>query len=200
MSYYYNYYVGYKSGGKIYPLGPYNSFGQHCAAVCRSRNFASNLHDWFRPIKREEISDELRKEFEWEDWNGNKKVDVKVCKMPDLPKGSFIKTGYFLIDDVKRYEQDEDYDSSELFYDHITPNVYAALADHERQFGRHPVEYDKYGEEIPYYNASDYMYYAYPDYSAKEYEADIIREIAGELWSYSNIPDDAEMYALETEG
>ena len=44
------------------------------------------------------------------------------------------------------------------------------------------------------------MYYAYPDYESKEYEAEMIRIVAQMLEGYSNIPEDAVLLALETEG
>ena len=69
MSYYYNYYVGYKKDGKIYPWGPYNANGKLEPMVSRSRSFASDLHEEFYAVSDKEVSEELRKEFEYEDWN-----------------------------------------------------------------------------------------------------------------------------------
>ena len=78
MSYYYTYYLGYEREGKIYPLGPYDCFGKLRDVVNRSRSFASDLHERFWPVKEEEISDELRKEFEYTDWEGKKTVEYKI--------------------------------------------------------------------------------------------------------------------------
>ena len=44
------------------------------------------------------------------------------------------------------------------------------------------------------------MYYAYPDYESKEYEAFMIRNVAEMLRPWSNFPEDAVLVALETEG
>ena len=201
MSYYYNYYIGYKSQGKIYPLGPYNSIGRLKDVISRSSSFASDLHEDFSCIKETEISDELRKEFTTKDWNGNEVVAVKYLPISDLPTGSFVKKGYFLIEDVKRYEDNSDDNwDFEGFYDCVTPTVYAAMLEHELKFGKPKRQKDDFGEWYTPKAASDYMYYAYPDYESKEYEAFMIRNVAEMLRPWSNFPEDAVLVALETEG
>ena len=50
------------------------------------------------------------------------------------------------------------------------------------------------------YNASDYMFYMYPDYHSEEYESCIIREAAESLMSYNNLGFNAKLFVLETEG
>lgn len=196
MSYYYNYYIGYKKEGKIYPLGPYNSFGKLNAALWRSRSFASRLHEEFNPIKEEEISEELRKEFEYTDWEGKKTVEVKLLPLSMLPTDSYLKSGYFLISDVELYEKDHDEEG--LFYDCLSPQIYAAKLQHELTFGKPAQKLDEEGEEITEHSASEYMYYVYPDYRSKEYEASVIREIANALNEYTL--DDEDIVILETEG
>ena len=134
MSYYYNYYVGYKKDGKIYPLGPYNCRGQLRSVMTNSRSFASNLYNEFYSVPDNMISDELRQKFENEDWNGNKTTKVKYLPVNELPRGSYIKSGYFLISDVQEYEKTGD--TSELFYDTVSPTIYAAKLDYELKFGK----------------------------------------------------------------
>ena len=199
MSYYYDYYIGYKSGDKIYPFGPYNSLGKLKAVISRSRSFASDLHYEFYPIEDNEVSDELRKEFEYEDWNGNRAVAVKVLPIDDLPKGSYIKKGYYLIEDIKRYE-DPDGKYFEGFFDCISPAVYASMVQNEVRFGKPECRQNDYGELYYPRTASEYMYYAYPDYESKEYEAAMIRNVADMLEGYEDLPEDAILLALETEG
>ena len=89
MSYYYQYYIGYEdvSTGLIYPYGPYNCQGKLKPVVEKSRSFASDLHNEFVPISINHISDELRKEFEYEDWHGNKQINVKHIPFENLPNG-----------------------------------------------------------------------------------------------------------------
>ena len=198
MSYYYNYYIGYKKDGKIYPWGPYNANGKLEPMVSRSRSFASDLHKEFYPVSDEEVSEELRKEFEYEDWNEAKRLDVKYLSENDLPTGSYIRTGYFLIKDVEAYANDE-HGNFEGFYDVISPEVYAAKLQHEMMFGKNqPKKYDE-GYEYTEPNASDYMYYAYPNYETKEYESFILRQLIEALCEY-HAEGNVEYVVLETEG
>lgn len=198
MSYYYNYYIGYIKDGKIYPWGPYNARGKLEPMISRSRSFASDLHREFYAVSDKEVSEELRKEFEYEDWNKTKRVEVKYLSEKDLPTGSYIRKGYFLIKDVQAYENDED-GNFEGFYDVISPEVYAAKLQHEMMFGKNQPKKDAEGYEYTEPNASDYMYYAYPDYETKEYESFSLRQLIGALRDYG-LGDDVEYVVLETEG
>ena len=132
MGYYYDYYLGYQKDGKIYPWGPYTAAGKIKPVFYRSRSFASDLHERFRPVAEDEISDELRADFEYEDWQGDKRIDVKVLPAGELPGGSFIKTGYFLIDEVKSYEAGDGWWDD--FTTPLSPQIYAALLDKELKF------------------------------------------------------------------
>lgn len=195
MSYYYNYYIGCKKDGKIYPWGPYTADGKLRPIICRSRSFASDLHDYFRYVSEEEMSDELREEFEYEDWNGIKRVEVKYISENELPNDDFIKRGYFLINDVKvKAYKGDFYDD---FDDPISPEIYAAKLQHELTFGKNQPKKDCEGNDYIEPNASDYMYYAYPDYRTKEYESHILRQTLEALRTYT---DDVEFIVLETEG
>lgn len=196
MSYYYTYYVGYEQEGKVYPLGPYDRFGKLHDILSRSSSFASNIHYEFAPVKEEEISDELRKQFEYEDWHGKKVVDIKKCNLDELPTGSYIKTGYFLIEDVMEYEKE--HNSEDLFYDTVTPTVYASMVTSEHLFGKPTPKKDVEGNEFEVHSASEYMYYAYPDYNTEEYEAFLMRR-AAEVYEYG-IPKDAHIVILLSEG
>ena len=196
MSYYYNYCVGYLKDGKIYPLGPYTCDGKLKDVISKSRSFASDLHERFYPVKEEQISDELRKAFEYEDWNGQKRVDVKYLPKEELPTGSFIKQGYFLIDEVKQYEEDGD---EENFSTPISSQIYTALLEKELKFGPNKPKKDCEGYEYTDPNASDYMFYMYPDYQSEEYEAALLREAVDSLESY-DLTQVAEIVILETEG
>lgn len=195
MSYYYNYYIGCKKDGKIYPWGPYTADGKLRPIICRSRSFASDLHDYFRYVSEEEMSDELREEFEYEDWNGSKRVEVKYISESELPNDDFIKRGYFLINDVKvKAYKGDFYDD---FDDPISPEIYAAKLQHELTFGKNQPIKDCEGNDYIEPNASDYMYYAYPDYRTKEYESHILRQTLEALRTYTC---DVEFIVLETEG
>ena len=165
MSYYYTYYIGYRTKGKIYPLGPYDCFGNLRPVLNRSRRFASDLYEDFISVSEAEISEELRKEFESEDWNGKKVVPVKYLPIKDLPIGDYIKKGYVLISEVIENEASED--NFDGFSTVISPTVYAAKLDHEMKFGKNPTETDEFGNAYHEPNASEYMYYMWPDYLCK---------------------------------
>ena len=198
MSYYYNYFIGYAKDGKIYPWGPYDAKGKLNPAIVRSRSFASDLHEDFSPVPEKKISDELRKEFEYEDWDGTKRFEVKYLPVKDLPTGTYIKTGYFLINDVINYEKSND-ETFEDFYNVISPEVYAAKLQQEMMFGKNQPQKDAEGYEYTEPNASDYMYYACPNYLTREYEAAVLRMLVGILEDYQ-LGTGVEYVILETEG
>ena len=200
MSYYYNYCIGYIHQGKLYPLGPYSATGKLKDVISRSASFASDLHNDFFMVQEDMISDELRSAFTYETWDGKKEMQhVKYCPVSLLPSGSAIKKGYFLIEDVRRYESSKD--SEVLFFDMVSPTVYSAMADNEVRFGKPAPQKDDFGEEFIPKTASDYMFYAYLDDSSEEYEAGILRYAADVLGEYdSKLPKGYELAVIETEG
>ena len=199
MSYYYCYYVGYKYNGKFYPWGPYDAQGNLCPVIEKSSSFASDLHEQFYSVPKEGVTEELRKEFEYEGWNGEKRVDVKYLRVDDLPRGDGVKKGYCLMNQVQAYEEDEGY--FEGFYDVLSPEVYAAKLQHEMTFGKNQPKKDDEGYEYTEPNASDYMYYAWYDNSSEEAEARELRNAVEVLVSYAhNLPEGTEFIILETEG
>lgn len=204
MSYYYNYYLGYQDkNGKIYPLGPFDCFGKIRAVVSNSRSFASDLHDDFNHMQEDSITDELKKVFGYTDFNGVERCEVKWLPIDELPSGSFIKEGYFLMDDIMTYKKEHYAD--DLFYDYIPAELYAAKLQAEIVLGppKQPEhkddETDDYDELSPVHSCRDYAFYAYPDYRSREYEAHVIREAASDFM-YMHELKDATIVVLETEG
>ena len=200
MSYYYNYYIGYINidDGKIYPLGPYNNKGTLCPVISRSRSFASDLFETFDSVPDDLMSEPLRKEFETKDWDGKTAVSVKYLPVENLTRDSYIKKAYYLINEVKAYENDED-GWFEGFSDVVSSSVYAAMLEHEMMFGKNKPEKDCEGVEYTPPSASDYMYYAYPDIFSREYEAHIIRCAVDSLENYG-LPIETKYVVLENEG
>ena len=198
MSYYYEYYAGIedKESKIIKPLGPYDCNGKLQPIISRSRSFASNLYENFNFLDENYISNELRKEFEYEDWQGNKRVDVKYLPIQDLPSGDYIVKGYFLIDDLQAWQQGGD---DTLFYNVINPQVYSELMKKELIFGKNKPEKDDEDSEFTKPNASDYIYSAIPNYTSKEYEAELIRQVANMLFDYETSKK-YNLIILETEG
>lgn len=203
MSYYYTYYLGYEDKeGKVYPLGPYDYYKHLCPVLCKSRSFASLLYKNFRPIEKENASKELKKEFSYE-FEDDEKDESKYCSIKkldvdSLPKKSFIKSGYYLIKDVKIYENYLENDNVELpdgiFEEKITPIVYTNMLTNELLLNQGSQIISVVGEDNgeenedntdngmdllePQYSAGDYMYYSFPDFASEEYEAHLLREAA----------------------
>jgi hypothetical protein len=166
----------------------------------RTGGFTSELYKRFRPVKDEYVSPELRKEFEHENVFGEKTTDVNMLFPSELPEGTFIKSGYFLIDDVKYYLErnlwdPHDYD---IFYDTMSPEVYAAKLKNEIALGKREYLVDDDGEEIRLPSCGDYMYFSYPDYCSEEYEAEVLRQM---VMPYNfTLPDGCEIVILEIHG
>lgn len=196
MSYYYDYYIGYQTPDKkIYPVGPFDAKGNIHAALTRSRSFASNLHEEFYYIKEKSITDELIDALGYAGNGEEKKFENgKFLPLSELPIGSFYKDGYFLIEDVMRYNRTGEAE----FYDYIPKEVYAAKLQNEITFGPPLPETDEFGQEVTPKSCRDYMYFVYPDRESKEYEAHIIR-LTAEMFEFA-IPEDATMVVIETEG
>lgn len=198
MSYYYNYYLGYKDGdGMFHPLGPFDDKGKIHEVFYRSRSFASDLHERFWELPDEKIADDLRDQFEYDDWDGKPTCNLKWLPLEDLPKDSFIRSGYFLINDIKSYQSEED--SWDLFYDWMTPTEFAMRADAEARFGPPQPKKDEEGGEYTEHSCRDYAYFSYPDYQSEEYESFMIR-LAATSYEYAKHLEGCEIVALETEG
>lgn len=199
MSYYYNYYIGYKKDNKIYPLGPYDCNGNLKPVISKSSSYASDLHKYFHDIEEQEASNPLKFEFEFTGCNNEKILNVQYLLENELPSKDFIKKGYFLIDDIKYLSHFTDYIYDfEGFYNMITPEVYAAKLQHEITFGKNLPKKDIEDYEYSEPNASDYMYYAYPDFNSKEYESYMLSESIEMLRNYSD--NDIQYVILKTEG
>lgn len=179
----------------MYVLGPFDNNGNLCSILVKSRSYASNLHEKFRKISDDEISDDIRKHFEYrDDYTGKNIVDLKVLEVDKLPSGEFVKSGYVLIDDVKAYENGED----DVFYGVLSPTVYAAKANNERIFGKNEERTDEYGDKYHEPNASEYMYYAWVDKNSEEFEACIIRGVYHMMVDYEE--DGFKYFVLLSEG
>lgn len=203
MSYYYNYYLGYRNNEtkKFYVLGLFDNNEHLYSIISKSRSFASNLHEMFIPVKTEDFSESIYKYFSYKNvYNDIVPPQIKWFFVKDLPSDSFIKTGYFLIDEVEQYERNKDGDEFwfEGFSHSLSPQVYAAKLQNEIICGKNSPKKDVEGNEYIVPNASDYMYYAFPDYNSKEYESHILRKVA-EAYDFV-ISENCEMVILETEG
>lgn len=141
----------------------------------------------FSYIKLDAASEELKNEFEFEDWN-EKRCSLKILEADRMPSNDFIKKGYFLIEDVKKYENDPNIildEEENVFEDYLTPTVYANMLNNEILLGQSggveflnlfdDEENDEEELEIKH-SVGEYMFYIYPDYYCEEYESFVIKQ------------------------
>lgn len=212
MSWYVDYYVGYKTKeGKIYPLGHFDCFGNLRPVLTKSRSFASNLWERFQRVTLAETTEELKKHFPDGDlfsWGGSseeKEEQAPWCfwlDVDDLPTGSYLKKGYFLQEDIAQYERsltDEDvyFDG---FYEMLTPAEYVRKMESELKFGIPKPKKDCEGNEFEVYSCGEYSYYVYPDYSCQEYEASVIRDAVNVYEYMIDLPEGSKLVVLQTNG
>lgn len=175
MSWYYNYYIGRKVNDEIELIGIYDNKGKIHPALEISHSFASSLHDKFYHYDDERLKKELDDGI------------ISILPYRDLPTEDFIKRGYFLIEDVEKYL--EDGNTWDIFYDYISPQVYAEKLKTECLLGRPShVKLDEKGLEFETEedtrSCRDYMYFAYPDYQSEGYEAFLLRSAVGMIEPY----------------
>jgi hypothetical protein len=200
VSYYYTYYLGYEQDKKIHLLGPFNNDHDFRCVFYRSRSFASDLHERFEPVSREQLGDDVIKEFTYRSYNDEEELtQLRMLYLDDLPSGTYMKSGYYLIEDVHAYQSDENHSSWDLFYDHMSADEFAARLQNELALGP-PKKMTKDPDEYVPHSVRDYMFFAYPDYGCEEYEAFLIRQTAEMLYDSYDKPKDFRIVVLETEG
>lgn len=198
MSWYVNYYLGIMdSEGKIRPLGPFNSDGKLCCIRSTSRSFTTELHERFDIIQAHQYTEELRKYFDYYMKEDNRASEYfGYLEIDELPKESYLKRGYFLLEQVNEYLETEEAD----FWNMLTPQQYALKLDNELKFGAPKPKKDEYGVEITEYSCADYTYFAYPKYQSEEYESELLRTVAYILKSESALKNGEKIVAIKTEG
>lgn len=204
MSWYTSITLGYvsKTDGKIYPFGPFDKDGNLKNIIETSRSFTTDLKDFFEVPNAEVVSQKLVDALDIKVEDGEnlsqalREYYVGVCPLDKLPSGDYMRRGYFLIEDVHAYESGE-MDAEDLFYDCMGAEEYAARAHNELVFGFRK-EKDEFGNVVNH-SMADYMYYSYPDYQSKEYEASLLHIYARTLVKYSG-DDIKEIVAIKTEG
>ena len=157
------------------------------------------IHERFYNLSDDDASDELKERFPYcFKEKGQYDTGMMILEADALPKGSFIKRGYYLIEDVSQYlSEDEGYFDG--FYDKLEPEIYAAKLLNESKVGPPQPQKDCEGNDYTPHAASDYMYFAYCDYESEEYEAHLLRS-AMDAYEYADILKDAEIVILMTQG
>ena len=168
MSWYYNYYAGYRKDGKYYVIGPFDNNGTLRNLLWYSRSCdESDFDKNFDKLPADALADEAKPHFTWKEWDGTDYTDdVYACDLDKLPEGELIKRGFFLIEDVSAYLADGN--SWDRFYDSVKPEVYAAMAANEIKFGKPGPQKDEEGFTYTPKSASDYMYFAYNDFWSEQ--------------------------------
>lgn len=191
MSQYYSFYVGLKdkTTGKIegyeklaYDLkdsdeGDVTRFN---SIYYRSRSFMPHnyLEDNFHSLSEEDLEEKTCRAFQFRDMFTDKLqllnslCYISYAELMNM-NSNFIKTGYFLVDDVEQYQKTKD--SEDLFYDSVSESVYANMCakkiESKEMEDDEGFKYTKHGWE-------DYMYFAYPDYDSPEYLTHILQILA----------------------
>lgn len=207
MSWDHTYYIGYKDKetGLIKPFGPFDDKGGYKCVLTRSRSFASNLYEDFYVAKRSDLSPEFKTAVFGEGYSDSNDYGLlKILPIKELPKGDYIKSGYFLLKDIEEYLANKDeYSISDLgiFYERLTPEIYGLRLANELAFKDFPSEESVADEDDEFseikYSCKDYAFFAYPDYSCKEYECSLIRDAVHMLRRYD---DDIDIVIVEIEG
>lgn len=185
--------MGKMSGDKIFPLGPFDENGKPYSIFTRSRSFASNLHREFIPMTKNMVSDELKKSgicYALDESDDMFMSSNKYLPYKDLPDDDYIRTGYFLIEDIMAYESNGN-DDSDIFWDYMTPTVYAAKLINEQKFGKN---------ENDEHSVKDYMYFAYPDRDSIEYESFLINSAFASYIDEHYKTDVNSLVVIENEG
>lgn len=203
ISWYTNFYCAYQTKeGKIYPYGPFDYSGDYKCIHWTSRSFTTDLKEWFEPVTREQVSEELLNAIYDTELDNESFIEQYwgVCPIDALPKSDFIKTGYFLIDDIQNYQKDND--TEDLFYDWLDSDTYARKLENELKFGKPTEIIDKWGEKCTPKSCADYSYFCYPDYHCKEYEVFKLKNIIYSMYEdyKENIPKGAKIVIFKTEG
>lgn len=212
MSWYVDYYIGYKTKeGKIYPLGHFDCFGNLHSVLTKSRSFASDLWERFNRVTLEETTDELKRHFpdgdlfSWGDSSEEKEEQAPWCfwlDVDDLPTGNYFKKGYFLQEDIAQYERSlvDDDVYFDGFYHMLTPAEYARKMESELKFGIPKPKKDCEGNEFEVHSCGEYSYYVYPDYDSKEYEASVIRDAINVYEYIRELSEGSKLVVLQTNG
>ena len=175
MSVYYDYFLGYqKEDNKIYPLGIYDCFNKIHPVYSHTRSMGNGLDNYFWDLPKEKCSTELKEalRLDFDEDNPFGWLGVRYLTLDEMPDGNFLKTGYFLIEDIQRFLKNKDtYELGEC----LTDNEYLMKLENEIKFGEPYVDKD---EKEYTYNCRDYYKFSYIDYHSKNYISHIIRSIA----------------------
>lgn len=198
MSWYYTYYLAErdKDTGLLVPLGPFDKDGKLMHVLCKSRSFASHLHERFWGIKQDDCDSAMVKalfgdnEIEESDWRY-----VSACSLSALPDGDILKRVYVKVSDIA-YMESDDYDGwSDV--DEISVAEYTSRRENQLAFNCEPFKDCEGNECTPIW---EYAYYPYIDRDSEEYEAYIIRNEFSMIYENNWDKRDCDAYAVLVQG
>lgn len=228
MSYYYNYYLGYKKDGVLYPMGPFDRKGKLACVLWKSRSFASDLHEDFRIADDKQTSIELRESLLSDD-------TLESCRKANIPytDEELKELAKFYGNDVnnvpkkelKTYEEalNEHEDIRYLPYEKLPSTnfikegyvQYSQIGDEEEDDFYDVISPHEYAErlkiastlgDIPkkdcegneFPRLSEYIYHKWIDYNSREWESFLITNA---MENFKDYHVDADEYVIiETEG
>lgn len=144
------------------------------------------FYNYMHPVSEDMLTEELRAAFTVEGWNGQDHLleSIHWISYDEFMKcnSNYIKTGYFLVEDVKAFLQGAD--TEELFYDNLPAAVYADMC--ARKISAREVE-DSEGCKHVQRGWEDYMYFAYPDLDGEAYLTHTLKVLLNSYhdWTYS---------------
>lgn len=164
MSTYYSYYIGYiDTNNKLHAYGPYDRFGNLEPVIWRSRSYASDMFREFSAADIDMLDEELKKKFVY-DSGDRTYCTLYYLSMSLLPSGSYIKDGYFLMEEISEYLETNSLSifeySNKFSITHYAKELEMAV---------------KNNDENRISELKQYTYFSYPDYTCEEYESFVIR-------------------------
>lgn len=209
MSYYYNYFLGKRevATGLVYPAAPFDDNGKMMCLYSRSRSFASDLWRDMDCLPEERMSEELKAQFRYKDWNDEETIEsMRILPLAAMSGKEPFETAYVPVSDVVNKRQYED-DFEEIeFTDRLSPEQYAAFClgyatdvSNTRKVERFDIETNEF--VVVELKPTDYMYYRWVDTQTKTYESWMISTMVHNLDDLAwRPPDGFEWVILETEG
>lgn len=184
MSTTYNFYIGYRDNktNMVHVIGPYDELGNLHEVFYKTSSFISDLKDRFSEVNIDNIEEKYREKFTESSYFEEDKKFSRLYSLDisDLPNDDFVKSAYYLKEDVQNYLNNKDWDF-DGFYEKIDPFTYSQMLTNELLFGKPEPKKDAEGYDITQYTASDYVWFCYPDYYGQEYEAFKLKYMANIL-------------------
>lgn len=203
MSYYYNYYLGQrnKSIGTVSFLGPFSKEGGALPILWKSRSFASDLHESFDFVPKENIDSSIFENkilYKDDDYQQT----LKMLPLSELKNDSPFKIGYVLRSQLISFFENKDnyFSETDAFTKVLTAEAFATFAQGYLVDEKPMFIYDWNSHETIKALPTDFVYHSWINYNSPEYEKWFISEVINNLGLSYRCDKDSELVILETEG